>query len=114
VVVSSVSVRGEADGVAAGAGEVAGMFMPGISRPSCASSLCGGAVVVVLVVCGPREVEVRVEVLFRGAAFFLGAFGFGLLAFGIVLMSCPSCWARAVWPGSSALKPKQAAISTIV
>jgi hypothetical protein len=81
--------------------------MSGMSRSRVSS---GG----VVVVCGAREVEARVEARFRGAALFLGAFGFGLPAFGIVLMSCPSCWALAVWPGSPALKPKQAAKSSTV
>jgi hypothetical protein len=50
-----------------------------------------------------------VELFFGGAALFFGAlgFGFGLLMPGMLPMSCPSCWACAIWPGIAALKAKQ-------
>jgi hypothetical protein len=106
------SLAGATGDESAGEGDgAAGMSMPVISC-SCTELFGCGAIA-----CGAREVEAfsrEVETLFRGVALFFGAFGFGLLAPGMLLMSCPSCCAaRATWPGdSSALRKKQAAIRT--
>jgi hypothetical protein len=98
-----------AEGAPAGEGDdVAGASMPGISCSCTELFGCGAA--------GGGALPREVEAFFRGAALFFGAFGFGfgLLAPGMLLMSCPSCCAaaRATWPGSSPLKKKQAAIRT--
>jgi hypothetical protein len=99
---SSLSARGVFVGGAAGEGVGAAISMPGISSRSstffgCEAAGCGAAA------------RGRLGVLLGCAALLFGAFGFGLLAPGMLLMSCPSCWASASGADSPALRAKQSA-----
>lgn len=90
-VAASLSVFGAAVGRSTvgedvGEGVGAGISMPGISWRSSPFSGCGAEG------CGSAA-RGRFVVLLGCAALFFGAFGFGfgLLAAGLLLMSCPSC-----------------------
>jgi hypothetical protein len=98
---------GSAAGEGVGEGVGAVISMPGISSRSAPFSGCE------VVGCGSAA-RGRFAALLGCAALFFGAFGFGfgLLAAGMLLMSCPSCWASASGAQSPALKAKQSAVRT--
>jgi hypothetical protein len=96
---------GEGAGKGVGEGVGAAISMPGIASRSSTFSGCEAAG------CGAAA-RGRLVVLLGCAALLFGAFGFGLLAPGMLLISCPSCWASAGDAENPALRAKQSAERT--